>query len=357
MASVVGIGAAVFDILMTVDAFPREDTKLRGLETKFQCGGPCATGLVAISKLGESASYMGTVGDDMYGTFVKAEMERYGVDTSCVKVNPGLTFHSVVLLNVSNSSRTCVWNRGEAAAPTVEDVDLDVLKQAKYLHLDGNQLDCAIFAAKKAHEMGVTVSMDAGGAYPNIEKLLPLVDVLIPSEEFSMKVTGCATAKEAAAVLQERYHPQILVITQGSKGGFIWACKNYDGDVMSDMVSSAFGSLAMMTSVLVSPHGYYEYEAAHGTVQRHYYRHLKGEETSTNSVATIFAWTGALRKRGEMDGNAELSAFADRLEKATIATIESGKMTKDLALITTMENPTVLNSRDFILAIREELEK
>ena len=139
-----------------------------------------------------------------------------------------------------------------------------------------------------------------------------------------------------------------------AEGGFIWACKNYDGDVMSDMVSSAFGSLAMMTSVLVSPHGYYEYEAAHGTVQRHYYRHLKGEETSTNSVATIFAWTGALRKRGEMDGNAELSAFADRLEKATI---ESGKMTKDLALITTMENPTVLNSRDFILAIREELEK
>lgn len=222
MASVVGIGAAVFDILMTVDAFPQEDTKLRGLETKFQCGGPCATGLVAISKLGESACYMGTVGDDMYGTFVKGEMERYGVDTSCVKVNPGLTFHSVVLLNVSNGSRTCVWNRGGAAAPTAEDVNLDVLRQAKYLHLDGNQLECAIFAAEKAHEMGVTVSMDAGGAYPNIERLLPLVDVLIPSEEFSMKVTGCATAREAAAVLQERYHPQILVITQGSRGGFIW---------------------------------------------------------------------------------------------------------------------------------------
>ena len=222
MASVVGIGAAVFDILMTVDAFPQEDTKLRGLETKFQCGGPCATGLVAISKLGESACYMGTVGDDMYGTFVKGEMERYGVDSSCVKVNPGLTFHSVVLLNVSNGSRTCVWNRGGAAAPTAEDVNLDVLRQAKYLHLDGNQLECAIFAAEKAHEMGVTVSMDAGGAYPNIERLLPLVDVLIPSEEFSMKVTGCATAREAAAVLQERYHPQILVITQGSRGGFIW---------------------------------------------------------------------------------------------------------------------------------------
>mgnify|MGYP002795820916 FL=1 len=142
-----------------------------------------------------------------------------------------------------------------------------------------------------------------------------------------------------------------------AEGGFIWACKNYDGDVMSDMVSSAFGSLAMMTSVLVSPHGYFEYEAAHGTVQRHYYKHLKGEETSTNSVATIFAWTGALRKRGELDQIPELSAFADKLEEATLATIESGKMTKDLALITTIQNPTVLNSRDFILAIKEKLEE
>lgn len=140
-----------------------------------------------------------------------------------------------------------------------------------------------------------------------------------------------------------------------SEGGYIWACKNYDGDVMSDMVSSAFGSLAMMTSVLVSPDGYYEYEAAHGTVQRHYYKHLKGEETSTNSVATIFAWTGALRKRGELDDNAELMAFADKLEKATIDTIEAGEMTKDLALITSLENPTVLNSEDFIKVIAKRL--
>lgn len=140
-----------------------------------------------------------------------------------------------------------------------------------------------------------------------------------------------------------------------AEGGFIWACKNYDGDVMSDMVSSAFGSLAMMTSVLVSPQGYYEYEAAHGTVQRHYYKHLKGEETSTNSVATIFAWTGALRKRGELDGNKELMEFADKLEKATLDTIESGKMTKDLALITTIENPTVLNSEGFIKEIAKLL--
>ena len=141
-----------------------------------------------------------------------------------------------------------------------------------------------------------------------------------------------------------------------SEGGYIWACKNYDGDVMSDMISSAFGSLAMMTSVLVSPQGYYEYEAAHGTVQRHYYKHLKGEETSTNSIATIFAWTGALRKRGELDGIPELMTFADKLEKASLQTIEEGKMTKDLALITTLPNPTVLNSENFIKAIRTTLE-
>ena len=142
-----------------------------------------------------------------------------------------------------------------------------------------------------------------------------------------------------------------------SEGGYIWACKNYDGDVMSDMVSSAFGSLAMMTSVLVSPDGKYEYEAAHGTVQRHYYKHLAGEETSTNSVATIFAWTGALRKRGELDNIPELMSFADKLEAATIKTIEDGKMTKDLALITSLESVTVLNSADFIKAIRVTLEE
>lgn len=142
-----------------------------------------------------------------------------------------------------------------------------------------------------------------------------------------------------------------------AKGGFIWACKNYDGDVMSDMVSSAFGSLAMMTSVLVSPSGVYEYEAAHGTVQRHYYKHLKGEETSTNSVATIFAWTGALRKRGELDGIKELMEFADKLEQATLKTIEGGKMTKDLALITSLKDVTVLNSENFIKEIRSTMEQ
>ena len=142
-----------------------------------------------------------------------------------------------------------------------------------------------------------------------------------------------------------------------SEGGYIWACKNYDGDVMSDLIATAFGSLAMMTSVLVSPHGYYEYEAAHGTVQRHYYKHLKGEETSTNSMATIFAWSGALRKRGELDGNQALMDFADKLEQASVKTIEDGKMTKDLALITTLPNPVVLSSEGFIREVRKTLEE
>lgn len=142
-----------------------------------------------------------------------------------------------------------------------------------------------------------------------------------------------------------------------SQGGYIWACKNYDGDVMSDMIATAFGSLAMMTSVLVSPEGYYEYEAAHGTVQRHYYNYLEGKETSTNSIATIFAWSGALRKRGELDGSNDLIEFANNLEKASMQTINEGYMTKDLALLSELENITVTNSSEFIKEIRIRLEK
>ena len=142
-----------------------------------------------------------------------------------------------------------------------------------------------------------------------------------------------------------------------SEGGFIWACKNYDGDVMSDMVSTAFGSLAMMTSVLVSPDGKYEYEAAHGTVTQHYYRYLRGEQTSTNPIATIFAWTGALKKRGELDETPDLCAFAETLERACLATIESGRMTKDLAALWENGTPQVLTSGEFLAAVRDTLEK
>ena len=141
-----------------------------------------------------------------------------------------------------------------------------------------------------------------------------------------------------------------------SEGGFIWACKNYDGDVMSDMVATAFGSLAMMTSVLVSPDGNYEYEAAHGTVTRHYYKHLEGETTSTNSMATLFAWTGALKKRGEMDSIPELVAFGEKLEQASLKCISDGFMTKDLALLADMENKTVLSTEGFILKVKEYLD-
>ena len=141
-----------------------------------------------------------------------------------------------------------------------------------------------------------------------------------------------------------------------SEGGFIWACKNYDGDVMSDMVATAYGSLAMMTSVLVSPDGVYEYEAAHGTVQRHYYRYLKGEKTSTNPVATIYAWTGALRKRGELDRSPELCDFADKLELAVLKTISDGIMTGDLAAISVLENKKAVDSETFLHAIRSRLD-
>lgn len=223
MMDVVGIGSALFDILMTAEGFPAEDTKMQGKETKLQCGGPCATGLVAMSKLGVSACYMGTLGDDMYGQYVVDGFQKYGVSTDHIRYIPGKqSFHSFVLLNLTNASRTCVWNKGTVTPPEPSDVDLEVLKNAKYLHLDGHQLECAIYASQKAHEYGVTVSLDAGGTYPGIERLLPHVDVLIPSEEFSLKITGAKTAVEAAAILQERYNPQILIITQGSKGGFWW---------------------------------------------------------------------------------------------------------------------------------------
>ena len=194
--------------------------------------------------------------------------------------------------------------------------------------------------------------------------LLPKIrfpkNTITPSRIFSRKPTKKSIKNVFAEAGITYFYTLIddaVARVMKAEGGFIWACKNYDGDVMSDMVSSAFGSLAMMTSVLVSPDGNFEYEAAHGTVQRHYYKYLKGEETSTNSVATIFAWTGALRKRGELDKIPQLGVFADKLGKATLTTIESGKMTKDLALITSIENPTVLNSEGFIKAVREELDK
>ena len=223
MTQVVGIGAALLDILVTTESYPKEDTKLQSLQTKFQGGGPCATALVAMSKLGVKSCYMGTLGDDMYGDYIRKAFDTYAVGRQGVRVIPNSqSFHSVVLLNVSNASRTCVWNRGTVTPPEFSDIDLNVLKNAKYLHLDGHQMECAIYASQKAKEYGVKVSLDAGNPYPGIDRLLPLVDVLIPSEEFALKYTGCTTAEEAAKKLFELYHPEVLIVTQGSRGGFIW---------------------------------------------------------------------------------------------------------------------------------------
>lgn len=223
MVKIVGIGAALLDILVTVDRYPQEDTKLQSMQTKFQGGGPCATALVAASKLGVESCYMGTIGDDLYGNFVRDSFASYGVGIDRLRtIGNAQSFHSVVLLNVSNASRTCVWNRGTVTPPTEDDVDLEVLKNADFLHLDGHQMATAIYASKRCKEFGVKVSLDAGNPYPGIDELLPLVDVLIPSEEFALKVTGCKSAEEAAKVLYEKYHPEILIITQGSRGGFIW---------------------------------------------------------------------------------------------------------------------------------------
>ncbi len=223
MSQVVGIGAAVLDILVTVDSFPKEDTKLQSSQTKFQGGGPCFTGLVAVSKLGVKSCYMGTLGDDMYGDYIKGAFDTFGVGRDNVRtVADSQSFHSVVLLNVNNASRTCIWNRGTVTPPEYTDINLDVLKNAAYLHLDGHQMNCAIYASKKAKDFGVKVSLDAGNPYPGIDDLLPLVDVLIPSEEFALKYTGCKTVEQAAALLYERFKPETLIITQGSRGGFIW---------------------------------------------------------------------------------------------------------------------------------------
>lgn len=223
MAEVIGIGAALFDILMTADGFPKEDSKLQGTGSKTQCGGPCATALVAMSRLGVRTEYAGTLGDDEYGRRIQEAFRKYGVGTERIRIVRGAqSFHSFVLLNTKNSSRTCIWSKGTVPPPEKHELDLERLKAARYLHLDGHQIEMAVYAAQKAREYGVKVSLDAGGIYPGIERLLPFVDILIPSEEFALKYTGAHSAVEAAKVLEERFHPEILIVTQGIKGGFYW---------------------------------------------------------------------------------------------------------------------------------------
>lgn len=223
MYEVIGIGSVLFDTLMQADGFPKEDTKLRSNITKLQGGGPCATALVAMRKLGVPSSYMGTVGDDMYGQLIMEEFSKYQVGTEELKVKKGcISANAFILLNNLTATRTCLWNMGTLPAVEAEDINLETLKKAKILHLDGHQLEAAIYAAEKAHEFGLKVSLDAGGNYPGIERLLPLIDILIPSEEFALNATGSSSAEEAMQILHQRYHPELLVVTQGKSGGILY---------------------------------------------------------------------------------------------------------------------------------------
>ncbi len=225
---VIGIGSTVYDTLMVVDGFPPEDTKIMGLETKVQGGGPCATALVAAARLGVSSAYLGTVGDDPFGDYMLADLQHWGVDTVHVRREPGaISFHAVVLLSRANGSRTCIWNPGTVKPPTPEDLDVEVLRHAQVLHLDGHMLEAAIHAAKLCNQLGVKVSYDAGGTYPGVKRLMPYVDHLIPSEEFALKITGEATAENAAVKLFDDYQPELVVLTQGVRGGLL-----YDGKAM-----------------------------------------------------------------------------------------------------------------------------
>lgn len=219
---VIGIGSAVYDTLMVVDRFPVEDTKLEGLETKVQGGGPCATALVAAQKLGVSAAYMGTLGDDPFGRFMLDDFRHWGIDTSYIRMVPdAVSFHSVVLLNRAAATRTCIWSKGSVPPPAPDELNMEALRRAKVLHLDGHMLDAAIFAAKKCRELGVKVSHDAGGTYKGVENLMPYVDWLIPSQEFALKMTGARTPEDAALKLYKTYHPELLVLTQGVEGGIL----------------------------------------------------------------------------------------------------------------------------------------
>lgn len=219
---IIGIGSTVYDTLMVVDGYPVEDTKQQGLETKVQGGGPCATALVAAARLGFTSAYMGTVGDDPFGEFLLDDLNRCGVSTRYARrVADTISFHAVVLLNRQNASRTIVWSRGTVPPPTPDELDTAALTNAKALHLDGHMLDAAVAAAKLCRAHGVKVSHDAGGVYPNIERLLPYVDYLIPSEEFALRLTGAQTAESAAHALYETYRPEILVLTQGAHGGIL----------------------------------------------------------------------------------------------------------------------------------------
>lgn len=226
MAKIVGIGANVFDTLYNIPTYPTEDTKMRAYASKTAGGGPVATGLVAAQKLGENTSYIGVLSDDNGGKFLKEDFEKYGVNTDLIEVKSGYrSFASVLWLSADTATRTCVFDKGDLPPLVLNDNQKQAIKEAEILMVDGNEIDAAVEAAKIARENATKVLYDCGGLYEGVEKLLALTDIMIPSEEFSLGHTGCKTAEEAAKKLYETYHPEIVVVTQGKKGGLF-----YDGN-------------------------------------------------------------------------------------------------------------------------------
>ena len=226
---IVGIGANVFDTLYTVNTYPTEDTKMRADAVKVSGGGPCGTGLVAASKLGASCAFIGNLSDDNGGKFLKDDFEKYGVNTEFIKIMPGYdSFCSCIWLAKENASRTCVFFRGNVPPTKLDKKASDAIVNAEVLMVDGNDMEAAIEGAKIAKESGTKVLYDAGGLYDGVERLLPYADILIPSEEFSLGHTGAKNAEEAAKILYEKYSPEVVVITQGKKGGIIYDGKNVE---------------------------------------------------------------------------------------------------------------------------------
>ena len=226
--SIVGIGANVFDTLYSLESYPKEDTKTRATSCKVAGGGPVATGLVAAAKLGESAAYLGVLSDDSAGIYLKRDFEKYGVDTSLTDVKSGYrSFASVLWLCADTASRTCVFDRGNLPSLTLNEAQKEAIRKADLLMVDGNEIDAAIEAASIARQNGTLVLYDCGGLYPNVDKLLALTDIMIPSEEFALGHTGCTTTKDAAKKLFETYSPEVVVITQGKRGGLLFDGKEF----------------------------------------------------------------------------------------------------------------------------------
>lgn len=227
MSKIVGIGACVMDTLINVPYYPKEDTKLRATGSKPAGGGPVATGLVAAQKLGEDTAYIGVLSDDNGGNFLKKDFEKYGVNTDLINIISGYrSFTSVIWLSADTTSRTCVFDKGDLPPLKLDEKQISAIKNAELLMVDGNEMDAAVEAAKIARENGVKVLYDCGGLYEGVARLLALTDIMIPSEEFALGHTGCTTAEDAAKKLYELYKPEVIVITQGKRGGILFDGKN-----------------------------------------------------------------------------------------------------------------------------------